>query len=193
MERCIIGPFPAREAEIRNGLSNGKQFEKAQQMLGRHLGFEAGKVESDASPDPWWHSGDVTIVFEDHANAGPNAAISATKARQAASHPDWIRAHVPQIAGGIVLPVLVSPATTANKGAMPSLRRVCFWDLNDFRAWSDLALDTVREIRRNFPEPGDLVWKAEAAAKLEEIRADARGLSDWLSARPASRYLTKVK
>ena len=162
-------------------------------MLGRHLGFEAGKEESDASPDPWWSAGDVTIVFEDHANAEPKATISATKARQAASHPDWIREHVPHLAGGTVLSVLVSPATKAKKGAMPSLARVCFWGLDDFRKWSEVALDAVREMRRTFAEPGDLAWKAEAAVKLEEIGADAKGLCERLSGRPANVCLRKVK
>ena len=61
--------FAARESEIRNGLATAKTFELAQQKLGEHLGFSAGKEESDASPDPWWMIGEKVIVFEDHAGA----------------------------------------------------------------------------------------------------------------------------
>jgi hypothetical protein len=165
--------FAEREREIRDGLKSGAGFEAAQVLLGEHLGFEAGKKEEDASPDPWWRVGDIVLVFEDHANAGADAMIDATKARQAASHPDWVRAHVPGTAEAKIQPVLVTAATTAKKGAVPHLGRVGLWSLEEFRNWADAALDTVREIRRKFVEPGDLDWRANAAVLLEKAGADA--------------------
>ena len=185
--------FSAREREIREGLSSGRRFEAAQVLLGEHLGFEAGKREEDASPDPWWRAAGITIVFEDHADAGPDAAIDATKARQAASHPNWIRDHVPGSAGGTILPVLVTPAEKAKAGALPHLASVAYWGLADFRAWAVAALDGVRELRRSFTEPGRLDWRADAAAALESLRADAPGLAAWLSARPAREHLGITK
>jgi len=185
--------FSAREREIREGLQSGDRFEAAQVLLGEHLGFEAGKRETDASPDPWWKVGEVVIVFEDHANAGADAVIDATKARQAASHPDWVREHVPGAAGGTIRAVLVTPAKKAKEGAIPHLSRVCYWGLEEFRHWADAALDGVRELRRSFTEPGHLAWRAEAAAKLETMRADAPSLSAWLSNRPARDHLKTVK
>jgi hypothetical protein len=137
--------------------------------------------------------GDVAIVFEDHANAGTDAVIDATKARQAASHPDCVREHVPGAAGGTIQSVLVTPAKKAKEGAAPHLGRVSYWGLEEFRDWANTALDTVRELRRTFTEPGHLAWRAEAAAKLEAIQADAPRLSTWLSGRPARDYLQTVK
>ena len=61
--------FNARDAEIRKLLGEGKTFERGQELLGKHLGFEAGKQETEASPDPWWMLDGFVIVFEDHANA----------------------------------------------------------------------------------------------------------------------------
>ena len=161
--------FSAREREIREGLQSGDRFEAAQVLLGQHLGFEAGKREIDASPDPWWQVGDVVIVFEDHANAGADAMIDATKARQSASHPDWVREHVPGAAGGTIQSVLITPAKKAKEGAAPHLGRVSYWGLEEFRDWANTALDTVRELRRTFTEPGHLAWRAEAASELEAI------------------------
>jgi hypothetical protein len=86
-----------------------------------HLGFQAGKREEDASPDPWWFVGDVAIVFEDHADASADATLDATKARQAASHPDWLREHVPGTASATIQSVLVTPAKKAKEGAVPHL------------------------------------------------------------------------
>jgi hypothetical protein len=184
--------FSARESQIRDGLARGTNFEVAQVLLGEHLGFEAGKKEEDASPDPWWRAGEFAFVFEDHANAGAEAVIDATKARQAASHPDWLREHVPGTAGANIQSILVTPAGKAKKGAMPSLARVAYWGLGDFRRWADKAIDTIRDLRRDFIEPGDLEWRAQAAQKLKEVRADAPSLSAWLSNRPAKQHLKEV-
>lgn len=183
--------FSAREKEIRDGLADGDEFEHAQVLLGEHLGFSAGKRETDASPDPWWIVGGIALVFEDHANAGNTAVVDATKARQAASHPDWMREHVPASAGASIQPVLVTPAKKAREGAMPHLGRVAHWDLEEFREWAETALVTVRELRRSFREPGDLVWRSQAAQALSEVGADAPGLYAWLAARPARDHLAK--
>ena len=156
--------FSAEERKIRDGLKDPKAFEQAQVQLGEHLGFVAGKKEEDASPDPWWIIGDRCIVFEDHADAKPEGAIiDATKARQAASHPEWIKANVPAAADAKILAVLVTPALKATKGAIPSLGRVAYWGLADFRQWAKSALVALRELRRTFSEPGDLDWRARAA------------------------------
>ena len=185
--------FSARENIIREGLKTGKNFEQAQVLLGEHLGFISGKIENDASPDPWWIVGNVALVFEDHANAsGETSVIDATKARQAASHPDWMREHVPACAGAQILAVLVTPAKNAKEGAMPHLGRVSHWNIADFRDWAECALVAIRDLRRDFQEPGDLVWRAQAAQSLTEIRADAPGLFAWLADRPARDHFASV-
>ncbi|MDR3383927.1 DEAD/DEAH box helicase [Cupriavidus basilensis] len=185
--------FSARENAIREGLQSGESFEQAQVLLGEHLGFSSGKREVDASPDPWWIVGDVAIVFEDHANAkGEGSVIDATKARQAASHPDWVRENVPGASQATIYPVLVTPAKNAKKGAVPHLGRVSHWALDDFRDWAEEALVTVRELRRSFVEPGDLAWRAQAAEALASVRTDAPGLAAWLASRPARDHLKEV-
>ena len=185
--------FSAREKEIRDGSQTGRSFEQAQVLLGEHLGFAAGKRERDASPDPWWIVDGIAFVFEDHANAkADTAVIDATKARQAASHPDWLREFVPGAADATVYSVLVTPAKKAKQGAIAHLGHVSHWDIDDFRDWAEGALATVRELRRTFVEPGDLVWRAQAADALATSRADAPGLAAWLAIRPARDYLKAV-
>lgn len=186
--------FSAREREIREGLQDESSFEMAQVFLGEHIGFAAGKRETDASPDPWWMIGDLVVVFEDHAGADVRkATIDATKARQAASHPDWIRDYVPGAKGARkIQSVLVTPARKAKSGAIPHLGRVAYWHLEDFRDWAEQTLVLVRELRRTFREPGDLAWRAEAAEALSDVIADAPGLVAWLEERPARDHLEEV-
>ena len=173
----------------------GGSFEQAQVLLGEHLGFAAGKRESDAAPDPWWLVGDVAFVFEDHANAkGDTAVIDATKARQAGSHPDWMREFVPGAADVTIYPVLVTPAKKAKQGAMPHLGRVSHWHLDDFRAWAEQALVAVRELRARSSRRSPATWsaRAQAADALTSTRADAPGLASWLAKRPARDHLRAV-
>jgi hypothetical protein len=75
---------------------------------------------------------------------------------------------------------------------MPHLNRVAHWDLADFLQWAEQALVTIRELRRDFQEPGDLAWRAQAAQALSESRADAPGLFAWLASRPAKEHLKAV-
>ena len=185
--------FSERERKIREGLNNPGTFENAHKLLGEHIGFSSGKRESDASPDPWWMIGNIAFVFEDHANAKEDGAvIDATKARQAASHPDWLREHVPGATSATIHSVLVTPAKKAKKGAMPHLSRVCYWNLVDFRNWADRALATIRELRRTFVECGDLAWRAEAIDLLRSATLDAPSLASKLSSQIARKLLSEV-
>ncbi|QSQ27199.1 DEAD/DEAH box helicase [Pyxidicoccus parkwayensis] len=189
------GTFARREKEILDGLASKDSvpFEHAQKLLGELLGFEVGKVERDASPDPWWIAGNRCLVFEDHSGADPASALDATKARQTASHPNWIKAHVESSQGAQVLAVLVSPVSTAREGAVPHLGQFAMWPLAEYRRWAERALATVREVRTKFVEPGDLEWRALAAKAFQENNLAAARLYDFLARRIAAGLLTQVK
>ena len=183
--------FNKRDREIIEGLASPDAFEQAHVRLGELLGFDAGKRESDASPDPWWAAGDICFVFEDHAGA-TNDTLDATKARQVASHPNWIRENVVLPDDAVILPVLVSPVTKAKSGAVPHLHAVALWELEHFRAWAGQALRTVRDLRRSFGQPGDLVWRADAAQRFEHEGLGADQLHDRLKRQIASGILQSV-
>ena len=185
--------FAKREKEILNGLAGAEGFEAAQTQLGEMLGFSVGKVEEDASPDPWWLADGLGFVFEDHAGAtSADPMIDATKARQAASHVDWMQANVGAARECKLLAVLVTPAKKASKGALPSLKKVAYWPLAEFRAWAKTALEVVRELRITFQEPGDIDWRLRAAEAFEANGLDAPTLHEKLSARTAANAMQFV-
>lgn len=183
--------FNKREREILEGLASKDGFEHAQVRLGEMLGFHAGKREVDASPDPWWAADDLCFVFEDHAGA-TNDVLDATKARQAFSHPNWIRDHVALPDNATILPVLVTPVTKAKSGAVPHLHTVSLWEIDGFREWAGLALRTLRQLRRTFSQAGDLVWRAEAAECFEQAGMGADQIYERLKGRIASGILQSV-
>ena len=185
--------YSEREQEILTGLASADKFENAHRLLGEMLGFDAGKEESDASPDPWWIAEKLCFVFEDHADAKPTSVLDATKARQAFTHPNWITEKKLFADSMNILPVLITPVSTATEGAMPHLKEVALWPLKEFRLWAGEALQTLRELRRTFSEPGDLVWRAQAAESFELNGLDATSLFNKLKSNPASKQLKSAK
>lgn len=187
--------FTETETMVVRGLESKEkgEFEPAHRRLGELLGYSAGKVEADGSPDPWWASSRYTFVFEDHSGADAGSTLDVTKARQAFTHPNWIEENVPESNGTRILPVLITPVTKVRRGAAPHLKGVALWKLNDFRHWAGEALATLREVRSSFAEPGNLAWRAEAASKFKSRRLDAEGLAQMLGASPARGFLDVVK
>lgn len=131
------------------------------------LGFTAGNDESDAAPDPWWLGDQVGVVFEDHADGSDTTVFGAIKARQASSHPKWIKKYVPGTESMEIFPVLVTPCTQAKSGADPQLDNVRYWALNEYANWANHAIAVLRELKGTFPGEGDLLWRDEAYQRLE--------------------------
>lgn len=187
-ELTRLGPthdrdFAKLEQSILQGLRHHETFERAQKDLGSLLGFNAGKVESEGSPDPWWISGGRCIVFEDYVNT-VDGTLSVTKARQATSHPDWMRANVAESTECEFQTVLVTPATKISGAATVHAAGLLYWGLEDFRAFAAHALQVIRQLRTTFFEQGDLVWQAEAAEQLKQQGLDFASLCKRLMAKP---------
>lgn len=161
--------FDRKDSVIRSGILSEENFEEAHRMLGEIMGFSAGKIESTASPDPWWRLADEGIwIFEDHAGAQTTSKLSPTKARQAATHENWVRANLQMANDTPVVQILITPVLQTEQGALCHLNNVRVWNVAAFREWVNTALSTIREIRQTFTESGDLVWRAQALAILRE-------------------------
>ena len=187
--------FVKREKEILEGLSsdNSVVFENAHKLLGELLGFKAHKVETDGAPDPWWISGKVCLVFEDHSAAQETSILDVKKARQVSSHPSWIQENSEIDHDTEILPVLVTPVRKVRHGAVVHLREVALWPLGEFVDWAKNAIFIVRELRNTFSRVGDLAWRAQAAAKFESNKLDAQGLISELRIRIAADELEEVR
>ncbi|WP_326914814.1 DEAD/DEAH box helicase [Sphingopyxis chilensis] len=159
--------FEKKVSEILAGLAQSNTFESAHVDLGTLLGFTAGNDNSDAAPDPWWLGEKLGVVFEDHADGQDTTIFGATKARQAASHPKWIKANVAGTEAMDLVPILVTPCVQAKKGAAPQLDGVRLWSLTDFVTWTNKAIPVLRTLKGVFPGEGDLAWRAEAQQQLE--------------------------
>ncbi len=169
------GDFAKYVTNIRAGIGQGKAklFEATHRDLGELLGFRSEKSDAQAAPDPWWISGDsLCFVFEDHTEGQQGKDLSVDKARQASSHPAWIKANVSGLSDDAdIIPVLVTNANTKGPVCKVQLQSVAVWPLKEFRAWSSVALDVIRELRAKLNGQGDLVWRAEALKMLGAVNA----------------------
>lgn len=153
----------ATEIHKRINSSDSKTFELGHELLGTFLGYDAGNCETTAAPDPWWIVNPCfCFVFEDHNPENEENQIGANKVRQAASHPKWVRENLEIKDTACVTPVLISPREKIVKDAIPYAEDVRYWNKDEFVKWAITSIGVVRELRRNFPGRGDLVWRAEA-------------------------------
>lgn len=156
-------------------------FEDAQKELGLLLGYDAGNVETDGAPDPWWVADEsFAIVFEDFTEAQLNTLLPVNKARQVASHPTWLRHRLGLGDQTKIVPVLVSEITGAAPDAAMHLQEVAFWRTSEFRVWAANALSTIRALRTSYPGPGDMFWREEAMAAYAANGMDPASLSQRL-------------
>lgn len=183
------------EAEVRINLDqNGANiFEVGHEKLGKLLGYNAGNRNDTGTPDPWWMAnGSLCFIFEDHSDALPDNTLSVNKARQACTHPNWVRENLSVDEDATIVSILVTPVKVADDSALPHLKEVLVWNLEDFRAWAHNAISTVREIRKEYPNSGDLVWRANAAEKLTEANVTPKALLSMLKERVGSVVLKRA-
>ncbi len=187
--------FERKVADVMARLASREahDFEAGQVGLGELLGFEAGKVEERGSPDPWWRSDDdFIIVFESHSKAGADSILSVGKARQVATHPNWIRDKLPNAKDAKILPVLVTPVSKLEREALPHLIDVRVFRLDDFRTWATTAIATVRRLRETYPGPGNAEWRSAAAIALDNAGATAGAFARAQRETPASSIMNPV-
>ena len=175
--------YDRNEELIRKHLASndGKVFEMGHERLGNLLGFQSGNKESSGAPDPWWIVDEnLCFIFEDHAGASSDSSLDVTKARQAVTHPNWVRTHLPLAQNARIIAVLITPAKHADIDALPHLKEVYLWSLEEFRLWAHQALATIRELRREFPGTGDLFWRESAIRAYQEHGMDPQSILDHL-------------
>jgi hypothetical protein len=91
-------------------------------------GDSAGKIESNGSPDPWWISDSQCIVFEGYV-VTTGGTLAVNKARQATSHPDWMRLDFQESRGCDFLTVLVTPARKIRQAAVVHADGLLYWEV----------------------------------------------------------------
>jgi len=139
---------------------DGRAFEEGHERLGRLLGFDVGNSDDEGAPDPWWVVDEsLCFVFEDHAEGKKDTRFSVNKARQAASHPNWIRSELELDNDAEIISVVITPCSKTTNGAVPHLKQVRYWHLDEFRTWAKAALQALRDLRRSFPGPGNITWR----------------------------------
>ena len=114
------------------------------------------------------------------------------KARQATSHPDWMRANVSESSQCEFLTVLVTPATKISQAALVHAAGLLYWELGNFCNFAAHALQVVRKLRSSFFEQGDLVWQAQAMEVLKQQAVDFASICRHVQASPVEHRMQAV-
>ncbi len=181
--------FDELEEWIRSGIAKDEPdvFERAQESLGKLLGFTSGRSKEQGAPDPWWAAEDMLcIVYEDYTDSSSTSVLSVAKARQVASHPAWIRSSLKLDENATIIPVLITNASSMAKEAAPHLGDVRLWTVAQFRTWVARALQVVRQLRMEYSEPGDLAWRANALTAFSRSAISPAALSGHLLSLPSA-------
>lgn len=179
--------YAQEEKYILENLKTGdsSKFEDAHKRLGMLLGFEAGNQETTGAPDPWWIVDEnLCFIFEDHSDGDPNSSLNTNKARQVATHPNWVRSNLSLSKDARIVPVLVTPVKFADADAVPHLEQVYVWDIEAFCLWASKALSVVRSLRSIFPGSGDLDWRAKAVDEYRHNEIEPESFITMLQAQP---------
>ncbi len=164
---------------------SSSQFEQAHVKLGELLGFDAGNQETNGAPDPWWIVDEnLCFIFEDHSGGKPEANLHLDKARQIATHANWVRNNLPLAESVKIVPVLITPVRFADPDALPHLGEAFIWHLDAFCLWAKNALSVIRELRSVFPGSGDLVWRANVIEAYRKHNMEPEKLIEFLKTQP---------
>lgn len=187
------GKFAEREKEILDGIlsNDSKCFETAQVKLGELLGYESGNRETNGAPDPWWQVDEtLCFIFEDHSGATESSSLHVDKARQAATHKNWVVDKIKSLkTDAMIISILVTPVKIADRDVLLHLKEVFYWELSEFRDWAKQALGTIREIRKTFSEPGELDWRSKALDQYKMHLLCPNALLKKLQKSPAVKIL----
>ena len=88
--------------------------------------------------------------------------------------------------------VVVTPATSVRRAALPHVAELCYWGYADFVTFTDNALAVIRELRRDFAEAGDLIWQAKAATMLHDSGLTLDAISQSLSLHKLASRMTAI-
>lgn len=174
-----------REVEILEGImqDEAKKFEASHVAIGALLGFDAQNSEEQGAPDPRWLIRDqLCFVFEDHMKENSGDMLSLEKARQAASHPKWVRSNIKVLKEDAdIIPILITNAGVGSEDCQLHLEGVAVWHVDDFRAWVKAVLQTIRSLRAQLTGLGDMVWRSQAIVALEEKNATPSSFGRMIS------------
>jgi hypothetical protein len=82
-----------------------------------------------------------------------------------------------------IITVMVAPCTEIEKSAVIHAKEVCYWNITEFRTWTEKAISVVRELRISFPEEADLDWRKQAIKAYQDAKIDPTSLVEILSSK----------
>lgn len=150
--------------------SNGEKFEQGHEKLGKLLGYRTLNPGGDAEPDPIWILNDkFCIVSEDKIYNSSSKKIPTKHVRQAGSHVNWIKNNAAKLSmekEPDSITVFITNSDDIDKSAAIHGNNVFYLNRDDFVNYAKRCVEVLKEIRRNFSNVGDVVWRESVIQKF---------------------------
>lgn len=178
--------FNKRITAILNGLSDnedGNKFEAAHQDLGSLLGYRSENTDLNGGPDPWWIAcDDFCLVAEDYTQTDGSKPIPLYKVRQANDHSTWILDKTKGLSAEVdFVRVVITPATKIEAAAATISNGIAYWNQASFVEWANTAIQVIRNLRLDFPGPGNEQWRVKAIHAYRDAKLDPASIKEFLS------------
>lgn len=176
--------FEAKASEVLRLLNSddGMEFERGHQILGTMLGYISENAEGISDPDPWWIVDEkLVIVSEDKIYESETKPIPVKHVRQACTHESWIREKIDMLNNhAFVETIFVTTSKVIEEPAAIYGQNVWYINRNEFVNWANRAINALRQLRRSFSEPGDMLWRIEAGRILKDECVTPKDFLDFI-------------
>lgn len=181
-QEAIFNRDAAKILDMLNS-NDGETFENGIQELGLLLGYNSNNNSGSAAPDPWWIIDDKNcIVSECKIYKDTQKNIPPNQVKQASKHKEWLYTNEPSIDKDCnIRTVFITNSSTIDASAVVFSNGVYYLNRDRLLSFARKSIGIVRRIRETFVEPGDIIWRTDAADMLIENSITPNDIIDLIS------------
>lgn len=184
----LFGPkFEKIISESLELISNNESatFTQGLEQLGKFLGFEAWRPQSQGAPDCVWKVSDrVCIAIEAKSEESPDTPIPIRDAREAKGHFDWVNSNVKLADDAEISVILLSPRSTISKEALPHAEGVYYVSVDEIRDLARKASGILRTVRAQSGESPEGALRTNIQQQLLSKALDPKSILAQLQRMP---------
>lgn len=174
---------------------DGIEFEKGHERLGELLGYKTFNPKGDAEPDPIWVLNEkYCIVSEDKIYESTDKPITTRHARQAAGHINWVNKNSKELSminKPKSITIFITNTSNIDKAASIQGDDIYYLDRDDFVKFANRCVCALKDIRKNFSNEGDVIWREKVIEKFISSRITPSDFINMIMERKISELTIK--
>lgn len=172
--------------------SRGESFEVGIKELGNLIGFEAEKIDGQASPDPIWKLGNkLCLISECKILDSEENPITVGHIREAETHKKWLKSkgYINDIDENIT--IIVTNSRYLHEDAKSISSDIYYLHIDDLKAYANKVYEMIEILHKEFVELGNLNWRNKAIEILYEKNITVQHILNKIKSQPIINIRTK--